>query len=85
MQNDTFAKPTRNRELYCHRLFFHFILAGLGIQKQSNDLFSMVDNGTAQEKDMCVNEMQDNGTVRMQEEVAKLDDFKYLGSTVQSN
>ena len=35
---------------------------------------------------MCVNERQVNGTVRMQrEEVAKLDDFKYLGSTVQSN
>ena len=35
---------------------------------------------------MCVNERQDNGTVRMQgEEVAKVDDFKYPGSTVQSN
>ena len=31
----------------------------------------------------CVNERQDNGTVRMQgEEVAKVDGFKYLGSTV---
>ena len=37
---------------------------------------------------MCVNERQDtgSGTVKMQgEEVAKVDDFKYLGSTVQSN
>ena len=35
---------------------------------------------------MCVNERQGNGTVRMQgEEVAKVEDFKYLGSTVQSN
>ena len=36
----------------------------------------------------CVNERQDTGsrTVKMQgEEVAKVDDFKYLGSTVQSN
>ena len=37
---------------------------------------------------MYVNERQDNssGTVKMQgEEVAKVEDFKYLGSTVQSN
>ena len=37
---------------------------------------------------MCVNERQDNssGTVKMQgEEVAKVEDFKHLGSTVQSN
>ena len=35
---------------------------------------------------MCVNERQDNGTVKMQgEEVAEVEDFKYLGSTVQSN
>ena len=37
---------------------------------------------------MCVNERQDNGsgTVKMQgEEVVKVEDFKYLGSTVQSN
>ena len=37
---------------------------------------------------MCVNERQDNssGAVKMQgEEVAKVEDFKYLGSTVQSN
>ena len=36
---------------------------------------------------MCVNERQDtgSGTVKMQEGVAKVDDFKYLGSTVQSN
>ena len=37
---------------------------------------------------MCVNERQDNssGTVKMQgEEVAKVEDLKYLGSTVQSN
>ena len=34
---------------------------------------------------MCVNERHDNGTVKMQEEVAKVEDFKYLGSTVQSN
>ena len=32
-----------------------------------------------------MNERQDNGsdTVKMQEEVAKVGDFKYLGSTVQ--
>ena len=35
---------------------------------------------------MCVNERQVNGTVTMQgEEVAKVEDFKYLGSTVQNN
>ena len=37
---------------------------------------------------MCVNERQDtgSGTVKMQgEEVTKEDDFKYLGSTVESN
>ena len=37
---------------------------------------------------MCVNERQNNGsgTVNMQgEEVAKVEDFKYLGSTLQSN
>ena len=37
---------------------------------------------------MCVNERQDtgSGTVKMQgEEVAKVDDLKYLGATVQSN
>ena len=35
---------------------------------------------------MCVNERQVNGTVKMKgEEVAKVEDFKYLGSTVQSN
>ena len=36
---------------------------------------------------ICVNERQVNGTVKMQgEEVAvKVVDFKYLGSTVQSN
>ena len=35
---------------------------------------------------VCVNERQDDGTVKMQgEEVAKVEDFKYLGSTVQSN
>ena len=35
---------------------------------------------------MCVNERQVNGTVKMQgEEFAKVEDFKYLGSTVQSN
>ena len=37
---------------------------------------------------MCVNERQDtgSGTVKMLgEEVAKVDDFKYLGSTVQRN
>ena len=35
---------------------------------------------------MCVNKRQDNGngTVKMQE-VAKVEDFKYLGSPVQSN
>ena len=35
---------------------------------------------------MCVNERQVKGTVKMQgEEVAKVEDFNYLGSTVQSN
>ena len=35
---------------------------------------------------MCINEIQDNGTVQMQgEDVAKVREFKYLGSTVQSN
>ena len=35
---------------------------------------------------MCVNERQVNGTVKMQgEEVVKVEDLKYLGSTVQSN
>ena len=35
---------------------------------------------------MCVNERQVKGTGKMQgEEVAKVEDFKYLGSTVQSN
>ena len=35
---------------------------------------------------MCVNEKQVIGTVKMQvKEVAKVEDFKYLGSTVQSN
>ena len=32
-----------------------------------------------------MNERQVKGTVKMQEEVAKVEDFKYLGSTVQSN
>ena len=37
-------------------------------------------------KTVCVNERQVNGTVKMQgEEVAKVEDFKYLCSTVQSN
>ncbi|KAK3506210.1 hypothetical protein QTP70_002182 [Hemibagrus guttatus] len=35
---------------------------------------------------MCVNEREGNGTVRLQgEEVKKVQEFKYLGSTVQSN
>ena len=35
---------------------------------------------------LCVNERQVNGTVKMQgEEVAKVEDFKYQGATVQSN
>ncbi|KAK3530061.1 hypothetical protein QTP86_011068 [Hemibagrus guttatus] len=35
---------------------------------------------------MCVNEREGSGTVRLQgEEVKKLQEFKYLGSTVQSN
>ncbi|XP_051787950.1 uncharacterized protein LOC127529167 [Erpetoichthys calabaricus] len=35
---------------------------------------------------MCVNEQEVSGMVRMQEvELAKVDEFKYLGSTVQSN
>ena len=34
---------------------------------------------------MCVNERQVKGTVKMQgEEVVKIDDFKNLGSAVQS-
>ena len=33
---------------------------------------------------MCVNERQDNGTVRMQREgVANVDDFKYPDSTIK--
>ncbi|KAK3539360.1 hypothetical protein QTP70_003845 [Hemibagrus guttatus] len=35
---------------------------------------------------MCVNEREGNGTVRLQgEEVKKIQEFKYLGSTIQSN
>ena len=35
---------------------------------------------------MCENERQVNGAMKMQgEEVAKVDNFKYLGSTVQRN
>ena len=35
---------------------------------------------------VCVNERQVNGTAKMEgEEVAKVEDFKYLGSTMQSN
>ncbi|KAK3519034.1 hypothetical protein QTP70_016148 [Hemibagrus guttatus] len=35
---------------------------------------------------MCVNEREESGTVRLQgEEVKKVQDFKYLGLTVQSN
>ncbi|KAK3564578.1 hypothetical protein QTP86_022817 [Hemibagrus guttatus] len=35
---------------------------------------------------MCVNEMEGSGTARLQgEEVKKVQEFKYLGSTVQSN
>ena len=35
---------------------------------------------------ICVNERQKNGTVKTQgEEVAKVEDLKYLGSTVQIN
>ncbi|XP_016321114.1 uncharacterized protein LOC107672441 isoform X3 [Sinocyclocheilus anshuiensis] len=35
---------------------------------------------------MCVNERDPSGTVRLQgEEIKKVQDFKYLGSTVQSN
>ena len=35
---------------------------------------------------MCVNKRQVNGTVKMQgEEVTKVEDFKYMGPTVQSN
>ena len=34
---------------------------------------------------MCVNEMQDNGTVKMKVEyIAKVEDLKYMGSTIQS-
>ncbi|KAK3570248.1 hypothetical protein QTP86_017126, partial [Hemibagrus guttatus] len=37
-------------------------------------------------KYMCVNEREGSGTVRLQgEEVKKVQEFKYLGSTVQSN
>ena len=35
---------------------------------------------------MCMNERQVNGTMKMQEEeVAQVEDFTYLGSTVQTN
>ncbi|KAK3542091.1 hypothetical protein QTP86_013424 [Hemibagrus guttatus] len=34
---------------------------------------------------MCVNEREGSGTVRLQGEVKKVQEFKYLGSTVQSN
>ena len=35
---------------------------------------------------MCVNERDENGTVKLQgEELVKVEEFKYLGSTVQSN
>ena len=35
---------------------------------------------------MCVNERNENGTVRLQgEELVKVEEFKYLGSIVQSN
>ncbi len=35
---------------------------------------------------MCVNERDPSGRVRLQgEEIKKVEDFKYLGSTVQSN
>ena len=35
---------------------------------------------------MCLNERQNNSTVRMRGEYGtKLDDFKYMGSTVHSN
>ncbi|KAK3539301.1 hypothetical protein QTP86_034164, partial [Hemibagrus guttatus] len=35
---------------------------------------------------MCVNEREGSGTIRLQgEEVKKVQEFKYLGSTVQSN
>ncbi|KAK3570267.1 hypothetical protein QTP86_017111, partial [Hemibagrus guttatus] len=35
---------------------------------------------------MCVNEREGSGTVRLQgEEVKKIEEFKYLGSTVQTN
>ena len=37
-------------------------------------------------KYMCVNEKDLSGTVRLQEaEMEKVEDFKYLGSTLQSN
>ena len=37
-------------------------------------------------KYMCMNERNPSGTVRLQgAEVKKVEDFKYLGSTVQSN
>ena len=36
--------------------------------------------------DICVNEMDDSGTVRLQEvEVEKVHEFKYLGSSVHSS
>ena len=36
-------------------------------------------------EDMCVNERETSGIVRLQEaEVAKVQEFKYLGTTVQS-
>ena len=41
---------------------------------------------TSKTEYMCISEKGDNGTVRLQgAEVVKVDEFKYLGSTVQSN
>ena len=45
---------------------------------------SKLENGII----MCVNERQDNGSGTMNmhgQEMAKVEDFKYMGSTVQSN
>ncbi|KAK3556905.1 hypothetical protein QTP70_022400, partial [Hemibagrus guttatus] len=42
--------------------------------------------GRSKTEYMCVNEREGSGTVRLQgEEVKKVQEFKYLGSTVQSN
>ena len=57
-------------------------------RREAGELERRVVNGNRRKtaEYMRVYERKSNGTVRMQgEEVAKVDDLKYLGSTVQSN